>query len=128
MIGPTGAVHVIIGKPVDIRKGAEGLAALVHESTGADPFSGAVYVFRARRADRIKQVHFDGTACACSRRGWKTASSSGLPSPTAWYGSHLRSFKRCSKASTGGSCTSGARRFGCAESSGATTQPWLTLP
>ena len=29
--------------------------------TGADPFSGAVYVFRAKRADRIKLVFWDGT-------------------------------------------------------------------
>ncbi|RUU13625.1 transposase [Mesorhizobium sp. USDA-HM6] len=28
---------------------------------GADPFSGAVYVFRAKRADRVKLVYFDGT-------------------------------------------------------------------
>lgn len=62
MIGPTGAVRVMIAtRPVDFRKGAEGLAALVRESMGADPFSGAVYVFRARRADRIKLVYFDGT-------------------------------------------------------------------
>ena len=27
----------------------------------ADPFSGAVYVFRAKRADRIKLVFWDGT-------------------------------------------------------------------
>lgn len=62
MIGPSGAVRVMVAtKPVDFRKGAEGLAALVRESMGADPFSGAVYVFRARRADRIKLVYFDGT-------------------------------------------------------------------
>ena len=62
MIGPTGAVRVMVAtRPVDFRKGAEGLAALVRESMGADPFSGAVYVFRARRADRIKLVYFDGT-------------------------------------------------------------------
>ena len=70
MIGPTGAVRVMIAtKPVDFRKGAEGLAALVRESMGADPFSGAVYVFRARRADRIKLVYFDGTGvCLFSKR------------------------------------------------------------
>ncbi len=51
MIGPTGAVRVMIAtKPVDFRKGAEGLAALVREEMAADPFSGAVYVFRAKRA------------------------------------------------------------------------------
>ena len=61
MIGPTGAVKVMIAtKPVDFRKGAEGLAALVRETMGADPFSGAIYVFRAKRADRIKLVYFDG--------------------------------------------------------------------
>ena len=62
MIGPTGAVRVMVAtKPVDFRKGAEGLAALVRESMGADPFSGTVYVFRARRADRIKLVWWDGS-------------------------------------------------------------------
>ncbi|MFC5394191.1 IS66 family insertion sequence element accessory protein TnpB [Bosea vestrisii] len=70
MIGPTGAVRVMVAtKPVDFRKGAEGLAALVRESMGVDPFSGAVYVFRARRADRIKLVYFDGTGvCLFSKR------------------------------------------------------------
>ena len=47
MIGPSGTVRVLVAtKPVDFRKGAEGLAALVREEMGADPFSGAVYVFR----------------------------------------------------------------------------------
>ena len=55
MIGPTGAVRVMVAtKPVDFRKGAEGLAGLVRETMGADPFDGAIYVFRAKRADRIK--------------------------------------------------------------------------
>jgi hypothetical protein len=50
VIGPTGADKVMVAtKPVDFRKGAEGLAALVRETMGADPFSGAVYVFRAKR-------------------------------------------------------------------------------
>jgi hypothetical protein len=52
VIGPSGAVRVMVAtKPVDFRKGMEGLATLVRESMGADPFSGAVYVFRAKRAD-----------------------------------------------------------------------------
>lgn len=35
MIGPTGAVRVMVAtKPVDFRKGAEGLAALVRETMG----------------------------------------------------------------------------------------------
>jgi transposase len=70
VIGPTGAVRVMVAtKPVDFRKGAEGLAALVRETMAADPFSGAVYVFRAKRADRIKLVFWDGTGlCLFAKR------------------------------------------------------------
>ncbi len=70
MIGPTGAVRVMVAtKPVDFRKGAEGLAALVREEMRADPFSGVVYVFRAKRADRVKLVFWDGTGvCLFAKR------------------------------------------------------------
>jgi transposase len=70
VIGPTGAVRVMVAtKPVDFRKGAEGLAVLVRETMAADPFSGAVYVFRAKRADRIKLVFWDGTGlCLFAKR------------------------------------------------------------
>ena len=62
MIGPSGATRVMVAtKPVDFRKGAEGLAALVREAMGADPFSGAIYVFRAKRADRVKLIFWDDT-------------------------------------------------------------------
>ena len=62
MIGPEGAVKVLVAtKPVDFRKGAEGLAALVKEQMRADPFSGVVYVFRAKRADRVKLIFWDGS-------------------------------------------------------------------
>ena len=62
MIGPTGAVRVMMAtKPVDFRKGPEGLAALVRDGMKTDPFSGAVYVFRAKRADRVKLIFWDGT-------------------------------------------------------------------
>jgi transposase len=70
MIGPSGAVRVLVAtKPVDFRKGADGLAALVRETMDADPFNGAVYVFRARRADRIKLIFWDGTGvCLYAKR------------------------------------------------------------
>jgi transposase-like protein len=36
---------------------------------GSDPFSGAVYVFRAKRADRIKLIFWDGTGwCLYAKR------------------------------------------------------------
>lgn len=52
MIIPSGAVRVLVAtRPVDFRKGMDGLAALVQESLGSDPYSGVIYVFRAKRAD-----------------------------------------------------------------------------
>jgi transposase len=70
VIGPTGAVRVMMAtKPVDFRKGAEGLAALVRDGMKTDPFSGAVYVFRAKRADRVKLIFWDGTGvCLFAKR------------------------------------------------------------
>jgi transposase len=60
---------MVATRPVDFRKGAEGLAALVRETMGADPFSGAVYVFRAKRADRVKLIFWDGTGvCLFAKR------------------------------------------------------------
>ena len=62
MIVPSGAVRVLVAtRPVDFRKGMDGLAALVRESLGSDPYSGVIYVFRAKRADRVKLLLWDGT-------------------------------------------------------------------
>ncbi|MGY4157936.1 transposase [Bradyrhizobium sp. USDA 4461] len=48
------------GHPVDFRKGIDGLVALVRDA-GSDPFDGALYVFRAKSADGIKIVWWDGS-------------------------------------------------------------------
>jgi transposase len=62
VIGPSGNIRVLVAtKPVDFRKGAEGLAAVVRDSMRTDPFSGVVYVFRAKRADRVKLIFWDGS-------------------------------------------------------------------
>jgi transposase len=58
---PFGARILVATRPVDFRKGAHGLAALASEALGEDPFSGAVIVFRAKRADRVKIVVWDGS-------------------------------------------------------------------
>ena len=70
MIGVGSAVRVMVAtRPVDFRKGAEGLAALVREEMKSDPFSGVVFVFRAKRADRVKLVYWDGTGvCLFAKR------------------------------------------------------------
>lgn len=70
MIGPGTAARVLIAtRPVDFRKGADSLAALVKAEYGADPFSGVVYVFRAKKADRVKLIWWDGTGlCLMAKR------------------------------------------------------------
>jgi transposase len=62
MIVPAQAVRVVIAtRPVDFRKGHDGLAALAQNELGLDPHSGAVVVFRSKRGDRIKILLWDGT-------------------------------------------------------------------
>jgi transposase len=58
---PAGMRVLVATKPIDFRKGADGLVALVRETLGHDPFSGTIFVFRAKRADRIKIVAWDGS-------------------------------------------------------------------
>jgi transposase len=65
---PSGASVYVATQPVDFRKGASGLMSLVQES-GTDPFSGALYVFRSKRADRVKIVWWDGSGvCLFAKR------------------------------------------------------------
>jgi transposase len=52
---------MVATRPVDFRKGPDALAALVGAGYDGDPYSGVIYVFRAKRADRIKLVWWDGT-------------------------------------------------------------------
>lgn len=58
---PTGVRVLLATRPVDFRKGSHGLAAFAAQVLGEDPFSGAVLVFRAKRADRIKILVWDGS-------------------------------------------------------------------
>jgi transposase len=46
---------------VDMRRSFDGLEQLVREGLGEDPLSGAVFVFRNRRGDRLKLLVWDGT-------------------------------------------------------------------
>src|SRR3981081_2944716 len=62
MIAPGADLKVYVAtRPVDFRKGHDGLAALVQQMFGLDPFSGAAFVFRAKRADRVKILVWDRT-------------------------------------------------------------------
>jgi transposase len=62
VIGPSGNVRVLVAtKPVDFRRGADSLAAMVQSVLRQDPFCGTVFVFRSKRADRVKLLVYDGT-------------------------------------------------------------------
>jgi transposase len=43
-----------------MRKGFDGLSALVQHVLKRDPFSGHVFVFRGKRGDRLKLLWWDG--------------------------------------------------------------------
>ena len=58
---PSGMQVMVATQPIDFRKGADGLVALVRETLGQDPFGGAIFVFRSKRAGRIKIVAWDGS-------------------------------------------------------------------
>ncbi len=62
MIIPSQAVKIVVAtRPVDFRKGHDGLAAVVQNELGLDPHSGIIVVFRAKRGDRIKVLLWDGS-------------------------------------------------------------------
>lgn len=55
--------------PVDMRKGFDGLSALVREELERDPTSGALYLFVSRNRIRAKVLVWDGTGlCLYAKR------------------------------------------------------------
>ena len=53
-----GARVVLATEPVDLRRGHDGLIALVRSRWNADPYSGTLFVFLGRRCDRAKVLFF----------------------------------------------------------------------
>ena len=56
-------------QPTDMRKGFDGLSALVTAGLQRDPLSGDVYIFVSRDRVRAKVLHWDGTGlCVYAKR------------------------------------------------------------
>ena len=70
MIGLTRAVRVFAyGAPVDLRKGYNGLSALVEQEMKHRLLDGDVYLFLGRKPRRAKVLYFDGTGlCLLAKR------------------------------------------------------------
>ena len=66
---PAGGRVFLAAGPTDMRKGFNGLAALVQDHLRHDPFSGQAFVFRGRRGDLIKIIWWDGQGlCLFAKR------------------------------------------------------------
>lgn len=70
MIGSTRQVAVYAyGEPADMRKGFDGLSALVAQGLGRDPLSGDCYLFVNRTRKRARVLLWDGTGlCIYAKR------------------------------------------------------------
>jgi transposase len=61
MIQITPQMRILVAvEPADFRKGIDGLAQLCRAALRQDPFSGAIFVFRNRRATSVKALVYDG--------------------------------------------------------------------
>ena len=69
MIIPSGTRVWLAAGATDMRRGFDGLAAIVQERLGADPVGGHVFIFRGRRGDLVKMLWWDGDGlCLFAKR------------------------------------------------------------
>ena len=70
MIGPTRSLKAYAcSRPVDLRKGYDGLYAIVRGELGLDALSGDLYLFVSRDRKRAKVLLWDGTGlCIYAKR------------------------------------------------------------
>lgn len=70
MIGRGRQIQVFAyGAPADLRKGFDGLSALVERELGMNPLSGSLYLFVSRNRIRAKVLVWDGTGlCVYAKR------------------------------------------------------------
>lgn len=61
MLDVTRAAHVYLACGyTDLRRGIDGLAAMVQQRFQLDPFSDSLFLFCGRRTDRIKALYWEG--------------------------------------------------------------------
>jgi transposase len=66
---PAGVKVWLAAGATDMRKGFDGLAALVQTHLSEDPFGGQLFVFRGRAGDRVKILWWSGDGfCLFAKR------------------------------------------------------------
>jgi len=70
MIGLPASTRIWLAAGVtDMRRGMDGLAALVQSALNENPFSGHVFIFRGRRGDLVKVLWWSGDGvCLFAKR------------------------------------------------------------
>ena len=99
---PAGVRLVVASRPVDFRNGLDGLAALVQQALRENPLAGDLFVFRAKRADRVKI--WPGTVCVCYTSAWRKVASSGRQYRTGRFAWVQRNTGYCWRDWSGRGC------------------------
>jgi transposase len=91
MIQITPQMRVLVAvEAIDFRRGIDGLARVCRESLGADPFSGAIFVFRSKRGTAIKLLVYDGQGFWLCHKRLSQGRFRWWPSPRNAAGAPLR--------------------------------------
>lgn len=82
MIFPSNRVRIMVAtKPIDFRKGHDSLAAMVKNELHKDPFTGTVFVFRAKKGSEQEEFEIVRLGRTHHERRWmSSAGSCGLSS------------------------------------------------
>lgn len=74
----TSADNVYIARGyTDLRRGIDGLAALVQQEFSLDPITNTLFLFCGRRRDRIKALYWEGNGFVLLYKDWS-------PAPFQW--------------------------------------------
>ena len=86
MIFPSNRVRIMVAtRPIDFRKGHDSLAAMVKNELRKDPFTGTVFVFRAKKADRLKLLYWVSHCRAIGPRTLARGARPGWSWPTSGW-------------------------------------------
>ncbi len=68
MIASPAQIWLVV-EPVDMRRGMDGLSAIVQQALGESPCAGSAFVFRNRTGNRLRLLLWDGNGVwLCQRR------------------------------------------------------------